>query len=438
MLNKNAFQGAIVVVCVVMVGTSCARLKPAPPVPPPVPVPPVVPTPVGPVVSELEYKSTEDTPGLGYMGSGYVQMSLRPSERLSEEPVYFSKRPLYGEINLGDSEDARYVLVIDESKGTRAGYDTLYIDANNNEDLTDDEKVVAKSAGNSQMTEFPQVELTLEYGDSNYPYYLTPRVYSFGDTQVNWTSAGYCEGEITFGDKTYRVALFDDTCNGVFNDAYAPRRGAPMSGTIYARGDTLVVDVNGDGEFGKHIYDTPEMYHVGKYVSFGDKCYELEIDPSGRKITVRESESPCGYVTTDQDGYSVELLSDDGGLKLAGNARTLKVPAGEYRVAGCSFEVEDDDGISWKMIGRGDWRQDAVSVNPDEKAAVAFGAPLTASITAARSGDSFRFSLEIKGQGGETYSAGEIQRDGSRLPPPKFEVRNGEGEIVASADFAFG
>jgi hypothetical protein len=426
MLKRSAFKVAILVVCAVAVGTSCARLKPMPPVP------------AGPVVSELEYKSVEEmSPRPMYMGSGYVQMSLRPSERLSEEPVYFSKRPLYGEINLGDSEDARYVLVIDESKGTRSGYDTLYVDANNNEDLTDDEKVVAESA-RGQMTEFPQVELAVEYGDSKYPYYLTPRVYSFGDTQVNWTSAGYCEGEITFGDKTYRVALFDDTCNGVFNDVYAPMRGAPMSGTIYAQGDTLVVDVNSDGEFGKHIYDTPEMYHVGKYVSFGDKCYELEIDPSGRKITVRESESPCGYVTTDQDGYSVELLSDDGGLKLAGSAGSVKVPAGEYRVAGCSFEVEDDDGISWKMVGRGDWRQDAVSVNPDEKAAVAFGAPLTASITAARSGDSFRFSLEIKGQGGETYSAGEIQKDGSRLPPPGFEVRNGEGEIVASADFSYG
>jgi hypothetical protein len=435
MLKKSAFRVAILVVCAVAVCTSCARVEPVAPVP----VSQVISAPVGPVVSELEYRSIEEmNPRPQYTGSGYVQMWLRPPERLSEEPVYFSKRPLYGEINLGDAEDSKYVLVIDESKGTRSGYDTLYIDANNNEDLTDDAKVVAKSTVNSQMTEFPQVELAVEYGGSKYPYYLTPQVYSFGDTQVNWSSAGYCEGEITFGDKTYRVALFDDTCNGAFNDAYAIPRGYPRSGAVNAQGDTLVIDVNGDGEFRKHIYDTPEMYHVGKYVSFGDKCYELEIDPSGRKVTVRESESPHGYVTTDQDGYSVELLGDDGALKLAGSARTLKVPAGEYRFAGSSFEVKDDDGGLWKMIGRGDWRQNAISVNPGENAEVPFGPPLTASVKATRSGNSFQFSLEIKGQGGETYAANEIQKDGSLLPPPRFEVRNGDGETIASADFAYG
>ena len=154
----------------------------------------------------------------------------------------------------------------------------------------------------------------------------------------NWSAAGYCEGELRFGDKTYKVALFDDTCNGVFNDAFAVPKGYGRSGSVYARGDTMVIDIDGDGEFKKSYYDTPEMYHVGKYISFGDTCYELEIAPSGRTITVREAEDPCGYIASEQKGYSVELIGDDGALKLNGGAPRTKAPAGEYRFAACSLD----------------------------------------------------------------------------------------------------
>jgi len=231
MLRKGGFKTALLVVCAVAVCTSCARLRPAPPERPvpPTPVVPTVPTaPVGPVVSELEYKSVEEIRSrLGYIGSGSVEMSLRPREKLGAEPIYFSRRPLYGMIELGDSEDKRFVLVIDESKGTRSGYDTLYIDANNNEDLADDTKIAANIRGDGSMTEFPTATVTVECGGREYPYRITPMVYSYGDTRVRWSAAGYCEGELRFGDKTYKVALFDDTCNGVFNDAFAVPRGYP-------------------------------------------------------------------------------------------------------------------------------------------------------------------------------------------------------------------
>jgi len=442
MLRKGGFKTALLVVCAVAVCTSCARLRPAPPERPvpPTPVVPTVPTaPVGPVVSELEYKSVEEIRSrLGYIGSGSVEMSLRPREKLGAEPIYFSRRPLYGMIELGDSEDKRFVLVIDESKGTRSGYDTLYIDANNNEDLADDTKIAANIRGDGSMTEFPTATVTVECGGREYPYRITPMVYSYGDTRVRWSAAGYCEGELRFGDKTYKVALFDDTCNGVFNDAFAVPRGYPTSGSVYARGDTMVIDIDGDGEFKKSYNDTPEMYHVGKYISFGDTCYELEIAPSGRTITVSEAEDPCGYIASEQEGYSVELIGDDGALKLNGGASRVKAPAGEYRFAACSFESKDDRGTPWRIIGRGSWQQPVITVNPDESASLEFGPPLTASLTVAKGGGAFQFGLEIKGQGGETYSAGDFERAKSRVQPPRLEIRDEKGEIVARGKFEFG
>jgi hypothetical protein len=391
------------------------------------------------VVSELEYKSVEGMRSkFGYIGAGSVETSLRPRKTLVAEPVYFSRRPLYGTIELGDSEDKRFVLVIDESKGTRSGYDTFYIDANNNADLTDDAKVAGNVRGDGSVTEFPTATVTVECGGREFPYHITPMVYSYGDTRVNWSSAGYCEGELHFGDKAYKVALFDDTCNGVFNDAYAVPKGYPRSGSVSARGDTMVIDLDGDGEFKKSYSDTPEMYHVGKYVSFGNTCYELEIAPSGRTITVCEADAPCGYIASEQQGYSAELIGEDGALKLNGGASRVKAPVGEYRFASCSFERKDEQGASWRIIGQGDWSQPVIAVNPDENVSLAFGPPLTASLTVVKSGGSFQFGLEIKGQGGETYSAGNFERAKDRAQPPRLEIRDENGDVVARGKFEFG
>jgi hypothetical protein len=200
----------------------------------------------------------------------------------------------------------------------------------------------------------------------------------------------------------------------------------------------MVVDIDGDGEFKKSYSDTPEMYHVGKYVSFGDTCYELEIAPSGRTITVREAEAPCGYIASDQKDYSVELIGDDGGLKLNGGASRIKAPVGEYRFAACSFESKDEKGVSWRIIGQGDWNQPVITVNPDESASLDFGPPLTASLTVAKRGSAFEFGLEIKGQGGETYSAGNFERGKGRVQPPRLEIRDEKGEVVARGKFEFG
>jgi hypothetical protein len=120
-------------------------------------------------------------------------------------------------------------------------------------------------------------------------------------TNVFLTSSSYCLGELTFGETTYPVALFDDDRNGLFNDLFAVPSESRRSGQtypIYPSGDLLVFDLDGDGKYENSYPETFEMYHAGRYISFGDTCYELDIAPHGRSITVRETEAPCGYIKT--------------------------------------------------------------------------------------------------------------------------------------------
>ncbi|RMF92930.1 MAG: hypothetical protein D6736_02625 [Nitrospinota bacterium] len=62
-------------------------------------------------------------------------LSPRPYEKLRREPRYRSSQVLYGYLPLGNGEDTRISFVVDELEQPAW---TLYVDRNNNEDLTDD------------------------------------------------------------------------------------------------------------------------------------------------------------------------------------------------------------------------------------------------------------------------------------------------------------
>jgi len=423
MSKKVPVKTILLVVCVAAMFASCARLRPAPPLP----------------VGTLEYKLE---PGMrrnfAYVGSSTIQLSQRPDKTLASEPTYMSKEPLYGTIKLGASEPTSYVFAIDESKGTRSGLDTLCVDANNNGNLADDAKIAPKPIQGGGAAQFPPVELAVTSDGRPYPYHLEVHCCGSSRDHVHVYPGAYCEGEISFGDKTHKIALFDDNCNGTFNDPYAVPENYGRDGPVYARGDTLVIDLDGDGKLSKEYNDTAEMFHLGNYMSFGDRCYRVDIAPSGNSMIFQEADVPCGYIAVDAKRHSVELLGDDGALKLSGSDPREKAPAGEYRIAACSFEREDEQGALWRIVGRGDWSQRAIEVNADEKTALKVGPPLTAEVTVSKEGNSIALGLDVKGQSGETYSTRDFQKAGEGVPAPRFEVRTKKGETIARGQFEYG
>jgi hypothetical protein len=146
-----------------------------------------------------------------------------------------------------------------------------------------------------------------------------------------------------------------------------------------------------------------------------------------------------GYVTSDYEQYSAQLISNTGRrLNLRGAAGNQAVPIGEYRLAGCTFVDKDDEGAQWQIVGKSDARQSVLTVGQSNTTALAFGPPLTASLLIAQSGDTVNIGLNVKGQGGETYSVGEFVQNGRRPAPPRFEIKDGRGEIIARGQFHYG
>ncbi len=420
--------------------TSCAVLKEA--------------GPGGPVACDLEYVAIEDADDtFGYVGSTYEQMSRRPRKKLEDEPIYFSKRPHYASKEFGglggENDDATAcVFVVDESKGTTTGYETLYVDANGDGSLNDEAQVTGtpntytrdgEEVQDWRQVEFPAVELKVAYGDKTHPYRVKPSCRTYSDTSMSLRSAGYCRGELELAGETYAVALVDDTCNGRFNDPYGGRDGS--SGSIYGSGDALVIDTNQDGEFDKDHNPTAELYRLGRHLVFNGTSYDLDVSPCGRRLSLTPTASPCGVVTLSQELCEVELMGDGGTLKLDSVAGKSRIPVGEYRFATCRLEEKTAGGnVTWGLVGKGDWSQSAVAVTENGKAHVVFGPPLIAKVTVSkREAQTFAFDFALSGQGGETYTAGDVTRNGKSIGnAPFFKILDKEGKQVARGNFEYG
>src|SRR5262245_43295150 len=72
-----------------------------------------------------------------------------------KEPVYISKRPLYGVAAFGPKADKAVWLVLDKTRPDGANYDVLHIDLNGDGDLTGPgERLTAGPDGKFKLTDF--------------------------------------------------------------------------------------------------------------------------------------------------------------------------------------------------------------------------------------------------------------------------------------------
>jgi hypothetical protein len=93
---------------------------------------------------QLQYKVLDLRKEGMYTSGQFLRPNTQSEERLSAEPKYRSKTPVYAVATFGSGTDSRYTIVLDESKGTGRGYDVFYVDSNNNENLTDDRKIAGR------------------------------------------------------------------------------------------------------------------------------------------------------------------------------------------------------------------------------------------------------------------------------------------------------
>lgn len=75
---------------------------------------------------------------------------------------------------------------------------------------------------------------------------------------------------------------------------------------------------------------------------------------------------------------------------------------------------------------------------PDGTTVLESAPQLIATVMAERRKGSVLFSLDLRERGGAAYAPGAVRVNGKRFPPPGFEVRDAEGELVHRGKFEYG
>jgi hypothetical protein len=360
---------------------------------------------------------------------------------LFRETAYRSEKPLYITLELGNGRDRFVTAVMDEPKGTGKGYDTIRLDANNNNDLTDDPpvNVKAKAQGRGTTLSVPSVPVTVRYHDGaerrlRLKLEVTGHRYSSGN-RIYWRVSAelkdHLEGKLAVGSRTgVRLAVYDSargtsSPNGCFDDFGV---------------DRMRIDLDGDGVLKAPAEESP----LSRVVSFGGKLWELRTDSAGRRVDLSPCSIPSGELEI-RAKFSSKQTPEQGRIELHSNSgfsfavdgaagKAPRVPAARYRVSACTLELRDKKSAKWKAECS---FPKPVDVEARGKTTRVIGLPLKVEPVVTgpcKLGGRLRVEHRIVGAGGEVY--GSIS-PGRRMPP-KVRVVDAEGIEVSGGKMEYG
>jgi peroxiredoxin len=240
---------------------------------------------------------------------------------LKEEPNYQSNKPVYGQVVIGNSPTKQNIaVVIDEAEDKSP---RIYIDANNNLNLTDDGSAEWKMGKEGQLHRDAVIKATFVVDGGAREIDLPYAVSRFRDEKRNQTRIVFQPlygrtGALKLGDKTYSVALQSFNKQG-----------------LYSKPDeiTIGVDRNQDGRIDKSLLSAEifwggagggkpfnvdgESYRIAGASDLGDKVF-LEVSPLKvePKLYINEGGSAPDFSFQTLDGKRMKLSDLKGKVVL--------------------------------------------------------------------------------------------------------------------------
>ena len=206
------------------------------------------------IYRDFEYVQTGFPFGLSVGQTSASGPDMLPYEKLIHEPEYRSEQVLYGYLSLGNGDDRTISFVFDEID--RPTW-VVYVDKNNNEDLTDDGPPHPnEGTGKMGATITVQIEVVTLSGEKILqPYRLW---LWFIESQGNprfYTQCHYA-GKIVLGEEAYETVAFEQ----FHHDGLYRESG-------------IWIDLNQD----KRLDEESEHFSDGARIRLGDEQYQLEL-----------------------------------------------------------------------------------------------------------------------------------------------------------------
>lgn len=162
----------------------------------------------------------------GFVSARPLSIALSPTPTLTLKglPALRSSQPLHGYLRLG--RGGKMAFVLDQSAPATRGYDLLYLDRNQDFDLSNDG---AAASGKTQHVEerkldygeFTAVEIDVYFSESvrekaAFTFYLWYPKSGLPD-RMFCVSASWREGEVQLGDARARIVLYDEDADAAFD-----------------------------------------------------------------------------------------------------------------------------------------------------------------------------------------------------------------------------
>ncbi len=371
----------------------------------------------------------------------------RRPEWVTAEPDYTSAQPMYLTVALGPAGQCPVAMALDSSVGPDGERDLLYVDRDRNGDLREETPVQARTYRSDLL--FPATPVLINWGSHRVVYHLSVSQYSGLRNRYYVRSSCHHVGTLSLNGTDHRIALVDNTGNGRCDDA----------ATLPYKGDRLLVDLNGDGEW----KGSQEYQSVGRFNLIGGQFYSVRPEPDGASVTVTEADTAYGWIRFSNPVASIWLCSDNGLFRFEAAKEKVeaekeeveaekeeveaekekidrvRVPVGSYRISGVTLaEREDVDGNAWRL-GAGTKEEKMVPcvVREGETSIMPLGPPLRIDVTATRgSGNQINLGAKVIGQAGEEY--GTFRRNDKEAPKPSLKIIDRDGKVLGEPTLDYG
>jgi len=381
------------------------------------------------VTMEL-YEAPDISDMTGYGNCQWLYPLEEPNETLLEQPDYNSNKLYYYAAKYGDADDNIHAIVLDESQGTGTGYNTVYVDLDNDNRIDENNERFSFELGSTRKTIPVRIKLTVTAGGKKIPYYFNFSAFPYTDennpgnkVHANARNSSIFTGKANFGDRQYKIAIADLNSNGLFNDV---EKG------IF-RGDRFFVDLDGDGKFqhSSRSSKPEEGFPYSKYTHIDGKWYSVQATPDGTTIQISPAQPEFGTVLAQNNIETVDLYSDIQSQRLHFSEGSAEAITGTYDLALIQLSKLD-----WKCQGtfRSEWPQ--VTIKPGVETQIDDVFPLLVSIepTAKSASDVVQLKPMITGANGGSYRC----PNGMGGPVGSFEIHNLKGQVITSEKFEYG
>lgn len=288
----------------------------------------------------------------------------------------------------------------------------LYIDLNNNLDLTDDANGVFSSRELSKY-QFNDMQVEKQVGDVPVAYVINAQIFPSASYYSFRMNSGF-EGKVQLAGRDLRVLLADNL-NGVIG-----------------RGDFFAI-TSADSNFSPPAEPTDndapqEVFLDGRGWAVSYDFAIVEDRPCVR-VKFKEITKPTGQVRIDGSFIRYMSLKDDRTMiVLERPGEKVTMPLGTYILR----QVYMDAGVAG-MLQRSNFGTDTIRVEKDRIETIKAGGPLSNTVEVKRVGRILQFNYKLVGADGKSYVT--IIRDDKKTP--KFAVYKSDRQI-GSGTFKFG